>query len=371
MGLPVTARVSNWFANARDCFGGLFAHAPGKHVISPTVDLLCVGLGSIIVLAPLVLFGDTTILGPGAATIALLTLFVNAPHFMASYRILYRSKESIVRHPWASMIVPAGLFAYLAFALIMAEQDIGHLLLANTVSGLYLAWHYTGQAWGMMATFAHLAGKPFSRLERILIRTGLRLQLAWHFSWFLNYEGSSDPAPWPLINKIYFAMSCLTVVAFALAVAGFVLYRRRTGKLPPLRAGVAWLALCFWYGAMARHPETIFWAQIGHAVQYLSFPVRLEINQYEREHPGDHGKAILHGVLYFAILVAVGKAVEWCSKYIGVDLVGDLFGVVSGSKFPLAVLAFVNIHHFFIDGCIWKISNRQVSDELFAHLKKE
>jgi len=366
----VKTRFFNTLAKARDSFGGLFAYAPGKHVISPTIDLFCVGLGSILVLAPLVLFGDATILGPGASTIALLTLFVNAPHFMASYRILYRSKESIVNHPWASMVMPAGLFAYLAFAIIVAEEDISHLSLANLVSGLYLAWHYTGQVWGMMATYAHLAGRPFSRMERILIRTGLRLQLAWHFSWVLHFDGGETPIPWPLVNNIYYAMSCLTVVAFVLALVAFTSYRRRTGKLPPLRAGVAWLALCFWYGAMARHPETLFWVQIAHAVQYLSFPVRLEMNQYEREHPGEKGKTFLHCVMYFLVLIAVGKTVTWTSKYIGVDLVGDLFGVVSGSKFPIAVLAFVNIHHYFIDGCIWKISNKQVSDDLFAHLKR-
>jgi len=332
-------------------------------------DVLCVGLGSILLLAPLVLFGDQTILGPGASTIALLTLFVNSPHFMASYRILYRTKRSILNHPWASMIIPAGLFAYLAYAIIVAEKDISHLSFANMVSGLYLAWHYTGQVWGMMATYAHLAGKPFSKTERILIRTGLRLQLAWHFSWVLHFDGGESAVPWPLINNFYYAMSCLTVVAFVLALIAFGSYRRRTGQLPPLNACMAWLALCFWYGAMARHPETLFWVQIAHAVQYLSFPIRLEMNQYKAEHPRDHVGALMRSVVYFAALIAVGKAVEWSTKYIGVDLVGDLFGVVSGSKFPIAVLAFVNIHHYFIDGCIWKISNKEVSKELFAHVK--
>ena len=361
----------NWIARLKELFAKLFAHAPGKHVISPTTDLLCVGLGSIFILAPLVLFGDQTILSPGASIIALLTLFVNSPHFMASYRILYRTRKSILNHPWASMIVPAGLFAYLAYAIMVAEKDISHLSFANLVSALYLAWHYTGQVWGMMATYAHLAGKPFSKMERILIRTGLRLQLAWHFSWVLHYDGGQSPVSWPLINNIYFAMSCLTVVAFVLALIAFASYRRRTGQLPPLNACVAWLALCFWYGAMARHPETLFWVQIAHAVQYLSFPIRLEMNQYEREHPQNHSGAMLRSMVYFAALIAVGKAVEWSSKYIGVDLVGDFFGVVSGSKFPIAVLAFVNIHHFFIDGCIWKISNKEVSTELFAHLKRQ
>jgi hypothetical protein len=30
---------------------------------------------------------------------------------------------------------------------------------------------------------------------------------------------------------------------------------------------------------------------------------------------------------------------------------------------------FLNIHHYFTDGVIWKISNREVRQDLFAHVQ--
>jgi len=45
-----------------------------------------------------------------------------------------------------------------------------------------IARHYTGQVWGMMASYSHLAGRPFDTIERRLIRGSLRILLAWHVS---------------------------------------------------------------------------------------------------------------------------------------------------------------------------------------------
>jgi hypothetical protein len=34
------------------------------------------------------------------------------------------------------------------------------------------------------------------------------------------------------------------------------------------------------------------------------------------------------------------------------------------------LVALINIHHFFIDGCVWKISTPEVKKDLFRHLVK-
>jgi len=34
----------------------------------------------------------------------------------------------------------------------------------------------------------------------------------------------------------------------------------------------------------------------------------------------------------------------------------------------MILLALINIHHFFIDGCVWKISTPEVRKDLFKHL---
>ena len=38
--------------------------------------------------------------------------------------------------------------------------------------------------------------------------------------------------------------------------------------------------------------------------------------------------------------------------------------------FALLIASAISIHHYFVDGCIWKISNPDVRKKLFAHVKK-
>ena len=81
-----------------------FADRPS--IIHPVVDFLCVGGLSLLVFVPLLLSGRTDLVFIGAGAQAFLATAINMPHFMASYRIVYRSKEMILRHKWASIWVP-------------------------------------------------------------------------------------------------------------------------------------------------------------------------------------------------------------------------------------------------------------------------
>lgn len=335
------------------------------------MDLWCVGLGSIVALAPFVLFGNQWIVSFGLSATGILALWINMPHFMASYRIVYRSKESILRHKSASIFVPAVVLAYCFFALARAEQDFRYIEVLLMVSSGYLAWHYTGQIWGMMATYAVLGGKPFANGERALIRAGLRIQLVWHLSWVLQMVPSDYAMLTRFAGGAYFVMSILTVAAYALALTGFFLYRRRTGSLPPLRAAVAWFALCFWYAALARDREAIHLVQIAHAVQYLSFPARVEANVHRREHPDGANSLSLHMWLYFGALIAVGFFLKWLFDTPGVILAHDLWGRTAAMEISTVMLAFINIHHYFTDGCVWKISSPTVKQDLFSHLPRK
>lgn len=328
------------------------------------------GLGSIILLGPLALFGNEWILSPGGL-VPLLTLCVNIPHFMASYRIVYRTRESVARYKGATIFVPAVLLIYGAFAVYKADQTSLFIDLMNMVASVYLAWHYTGQVWGMMATFAFLGGKPFSPRERLLIRTGLRMLLAWHVTWAFHVDYMAPGTVVALwVDRAYWGLSLLSLVSAGFVLSGLMMYRRRTGALPPWRSIVAWVALCFWYGAMARDPHAIFWVQIAHAVQYLSFPIRVEINTLRRKPGRRHVPILPPLLLYLGALIGVGWVIETLAWDVGVPIVASFWGGVSGSNVPEVVLSFINIHHYFTDGCIWKMSSPTVREDLFAHLKE-
>jgi hypothetical protein len=235
-----------------------------------------------------------------------------------------------------------------------------------SVASAYLAWHYTGQVWGMMASFAYLGGQAFEKDEKFLIRTGLRILLAWHVTWFL-YTQLKDPTH---VRPLYLIISAGTIVAFILGAIGLVRMRRRTGNWPPARALVAWLALFVWYAVMARDPKAIFWIQIAHALQYLSFPIRVELNRSKADQARTVARVGLHMALYGAALIAISYFVAQVVPGHAMDAVANVFGEEPGKVTPVLILMFINIHHYFTDGVIWKISNPEVRKELFAHVPR-
>jgi hypothetical protein len=342
---------------------GAASPAAAPSILSPVVDFLCVGGLSIIVLLPLLLSGRAEL---GFVTIAALVwvqTLINTAHFMASYRIVYRDREMIMKHRWAAIGVPAIMLGFIGLAL--ATESTVLVVLFFAVSSGYLAWHYTGQAWGMMASYGRLGGLSFDKSERLLIRTSLRIMLAWHVTWFLHYA-IKNPAVLEPIDALYTVVSGATIIAFVLGLIGLAKAWRRTGKLPPPRALVPWFAIFVWYAAVARWGIAgLFLVQLAHAIQYLEFPARVELNRASATKAARLGT---HMLLYVAALLALSFAVTVIVPGPAMSVVTDALGIAAGSAAPVLILYFINIHHYFTDGVIWKISNPDVRRDLFAHV---
>ncbi|WP_337169409.1 hypothetical protein [Gemmatimonas aurantiaca] len=342
-------------------------------MVSPVFDWLAVGGLSMLIMVPLLLSGRTDLVLVGAGVQAWIAAAINMPHFLASYRLVYGSRAMMLEHKWASFGIPALLFAYIIAAIVLVDwtQTLGIGLV--TIASVYLAWHYTGQVWGMMASFAWLAGTGFDATERRLIRTSLRILLAWHLAWFL-YTQLRDPSR---VEIVYQVASAATVVAFVLGAWGLLRMRRRTGVNPPLLAITAWLAIFVWYAVMARDPKALFWVQIAHAIQYLSFPVRVEFNRASGAgtvvHDPDHavsGRVVMHMVVYAVLLLGISLLVAQVMPVALMGVIGSVFGEGPAYAAPILILMFINIHHYFTDGVLWKISNPAVRKDLFAHVAR-
>jgi hypothetical protein len=337
---------------------------PKAFILSPTLDLLAVGGLSLIVLVPLLLSGRSDLVLLGAGAQAWVATLVNMPHFMASYRMVYRDRAMIMKHKWASIYVPAILAVYSAIAIWQAQESRVFVIILITVSSAYLAWHYTGQVWGMMASFSHLDGRGFDKTETRMIRFGLRILLAWHVTWFLYTQLQNRDA----VRPVYFAVSAGTLVALGLGLAAFWRLWRRTGQLPATRALIAWAAIFVWYAAMARDPKALFWVQIAHAIQYLAFPIRVEMNRASSRATPSAVRLGWHMILYGIGLLVVSIVVSQAVPAALMGFVGEAFGEEPSRAAPVLILMFINIHHYFTDGVIWKISNPEVRRELFAHV---
>ena len=357
---------------------------PGS-IFTPAIDILLVGGLSLIVFVPLLLSGRSDLVLVGAGAQAWIGTAINMPHFMASYRLVYRDRETILKHRWASIYVPLILIAYIAFAVMEIQyflpQGCTEAIRANVadpacrpllmtlliaIASGYLAWHYTGQVWGMMASYAYLAGAKFEKSERLLIRTGLRILLAWHVCWFV-YTQLDKPFR-GAVRPVYLVVSAGIALAFLLGAIGLFRMWRRTGMLPPARTLVAWIALFVWYAMMARDPRALFWIQIAHALQYLAFPVRVEINRTMAARARGATRLARHMALYGLGLLVVSVVVSQLVPGTAMSIIGNVFGESPGKSAPILLLMFINIHHYFTDGVIWKISNPEVRKDLFAHV---
>lgn len=335
-------------------------------IFSKTLDQWLVGGLSIVVLLGFLLFSSSLPAEFVVGNFIVLTVLLNGTHFMASYALLYSSKKFIVRYRWASLYMPLFLIAIGTSGLQLAAPPYNNDIVLKCIivaTSLYLALHYTGQVWGMMASYAYLSGISFTHAERLWLRRTLRVLAGWQMVWALHSFPSYTPEI--IAPAVPYLMQAFNVAAVASLLIGGAMLRcvhRRTPQGVPLSVVLPFGALYVWYIFLWIHPQSLFWVQLFHALQYLSFPTRIELNRAARE---KHSSFAIDwtSLLKYTSTLAITSTIV----FVGID---------KGLNYPnggfethwLIISSLINIHHFFIDGCIWHISNPEVRADLFAHV---
>lgn len=344
-------------------------HTPA--IVHPRIDLWLAGGLSIVAIGVFLLFQPESMQTIELGPLLVMATVINGAHFMASYRMLYFNSAQVARYRNAALYIPVGLAIYSVIALVLVTQGIAGgdrmIQLLLLVTALYLALHYTGQAWGMMASHAFLRGLKFSADTRTIFRLALKLLIFWQCVWSLNR--SQDWPTWLLaaLPHLTIASHYFLGFAFLLGVWGFWRFTRENQiRVPPLEVLAPFVALFFWYGLLYKYPAALLGVQISHAIQYLAFPMRVEMNRnfVLREHTESQKAVLQHLALYLGVLFFTAAMLFQVMPWI-VNSAGEGLGV-----YVQVLFACINIHHFFIDGVIWKISNPIVKEELFAHVKR-
>lgn len=341
---------------------------PRRAMISPTVDTICIGALSIFVCFALVAFGPRPLDQHLPAVVPIfLTVGITWPHFLSSYRLLYATRESILTYRRASIYFPLVLAAYCVFAVVRAPVTAFHVNLLNLIASVYLARHYAGQTWGMMASFGHIDRASFTPWERRIFLRSLDLVMVWHICWATTFTiGMVAPSFEPYARQVYARVDVLGVLSFLMGLGSFGAMIRRRRMLPPARVFVPWLTLYAWYVLLRTDPSSMVIVQTAHALQYLIFPLRIEETRRAPQ----------------TKLVSPWRAARWIlglallslAAFGGIPALFDLGyqragGVGEHAVAFIAVLtSFINIHHYFIDSCLYKLRNPAVRRDLFAHL---
>ncbi len=329
-----------------------------KFILSRKLDIWVTGLASIVFISLILLVNPAIHNFTTFGDVLTFTTIINGAHFMASYRMLYYTKEHALRYPNASIYMPIILFTYCVVAIAFNESEpilvSGMLILAS----LYLALHYTGQTWGMMSSLAYIDGVRFNEYEKKYIRLSLKLLMIWQVVWSLQIL---DPKPvWltDFLEIVEFLPNLLMTGALILGgLATFSLYGNL--KTFKLRMLVPYIAIYFWYALLSVNYLALPLIQFFHALQYLIFPVRVEINRS----PSANKTASRHIAEYLLAMICMGGVAFVLIPYYFKNFNPEYAGAIQ------VFISAINIHHFYIDGYMWKISQPLVRDELFSHLK--
>lgn len=345
--------------------------AAPRPLFNRAVDMLLVGGLSLLLLVPVLLAPPEV----GARWLAVdLTwgaLLLNWPHFMASYWLVYSSRDMVRRHPWAAVRFPALLALYAVTAVALADVSTVPIKLMLVVANVYLAWHYTGQVWGMVASYGFLARRPTDDTERRLLRANLNLLLFFHVSlvlYRLPFEQTFSQDVLDALAALHRMAALLAGLSALLGVLAWWHYQRRVGRLPTPEMALPWLAAHAWYALLIAYPGSLGVVQLAHALQYLAFPLRVGVNRRLQQPGASPQDGALAGIKVGVILVVSGALALWAIP-VGITRLLLEAGFSTQAERVMAVCgAFVNIHHYFTDGCTWKVGQPEVRRQLFWHV---
>lgn len=344
-----------------------------KAIFTPKIDLAVTSGISILVMITLAswyfLAGR-----PDSATaqdilpkLLIIQVLLNWPHFLVSYRLLYK-KENFKEFPLATLIIPAILLSICVASVMpifggdgIFNANIKIAYLIWVFSTFYLAWHYTGQAWGMMMVYSHINGIIFSKTESILLRTSLRVLIAWHVIWGLQ---TLPPLPYISVLQSGNSQNVVNLVAIISFMMGCMVFANKSfEQRVDIRIFGAWLVTYLWYLVLFLIPKAFMFVQFSHALQYMIFPMRVEINRDLSKNQTASTRSKIRIFTIYILSILGGLVIFYLPDVL----------IPSSSQAPtlFALIAIsINIHHFYTDSAIWKLRNKQTRHLLFNHLHK-
>lgn len=301
--------------------------------------------------------------GPKLGELALLSyaiLFSNSAHFASSTVRLYTKPGATTALPFLSMGMPLVFFTLLAVC--MSFPDV----LGPHLQALYLTWspyHYAAQAYGLTVMYCFRSGCLVTGAQKKALWYVAMLPFAYTFfftgggrtglSWLIG----TDVATVPILSDVLsISETPLKIAAFGAPVALFAyLFRRNT---MPVIGLLILLSNSAWWFVMPPL-DAFLVATLFHGIQYLAIIVIFHVKE-QTAAPDNARSGLWHATRFYALSLALGYALFHLlpQAYMSAG-----FGAVEAY---LLVAAAINLHHFIVDGYIWRLKksdpNRKVVD---------
>jgi hypothetical protein len=339
---------------------------PPLYFVNAAVDFGLIGGVSILTFVLFKLFhhGDRT---PTLWTLAAaLAWVVNWPHFSATNYRLYHSQANIRQYPIAALVVP----------LVIGIATLGSFSSPDGVAPwlvkLFLIWspyHFSGQSLGITLIYARRAGFKVGRWERLALSGFIFSTFLVQMATFEAGQGVSQyySVPVPLLGLPAWVPRLLWVWMGVCAAAVLFFAARwslREKRLLPAIVLLPAVTQFVWFVLGSRVASFNEFVPFFHSLQYMliawlmQLKEKLDSGGLQPSRRFVLSESARWGVVNFA----GGALLFWLLPHIGAS---------AGFTLPFAtavILSAVQIHHFFVDGVIWKLKNPRVTSPLLVNL---
>ena len=344
------------YANAMPARRLYFVNAP--------VDFFFIGGFSILLFFFLPLIGHSARTAQTAAVAAALSWVVNWPHFSATVYRLYHTSENTRQYPVTSWLVPPLVIAAVLWSFASPEH------VAPLFVKVFLLWspyHFSGQTLGITLLYARRAEFEIDRLQRALLegfifgtflfstaRAETSTGKMTYYAMEVPFLGVPDWVPHALEIAMY-----VCIAAF-IAITVYRCIQRR--RLPPWIVLLPAATQFVWFVAGPRVPGFYEFVPFFHSLQYLliAWAMQLKERLVESGARPSWNFASAETFIWGYTNFAGGVAMFWAFPHLAA-LLGLPFDVAN----PVIIAAF-QIHHFFVDGVIWKLRNPKVGTSLMT-----
>jgi hypothetical protein len=345
--------------------------------LGPFSDLFF-GCGLIYCLA----FGALVFAGPQVRELVpldltpLVLLVSGVPHYGATLLRVYGRREDRRRYAlfgtWASLLV------LVAFVVGVYEFAVGSFLVTLYVT--WSPWHYSSQNYGIAMMFLRRRQVEVTSTARQFLKWSFTLSFVLTFFALhgagpevayapLEYERSAytPMRPWIPYEVVRVAVPLVLGVYLAcLAGAWFTLRRASLRDLLPSLLLIGSQALWFTIPMLARHAGVLqgldplgtqhatyvfIWIAVAHSVQYIWIT-----SYFARRSPSPPTQTG-----YLARVLIAGAGIWTVPALVFAPGMLGFGGVPFDAGLATLVAAVVNIHHFILDGAIWKLRDGKIA----------
>ena len=339
-------------------------------IYNPWLDLI-VGCGAWS--APLLLLSYLSLASEArtwSVVFYVLALFFNYPHYMATIYRAYHRSEDFQKY----RIFTVHTTALLVMTLLLSHYWLRLLPWIFTIYLTWSPWHYSGQNYGLFMMFARRAGADPDKATRRALYGAFVVS---YLILFLGFHTGPSTDPLFLSIGIPHAISRWEQIILGVAFVGLSAFGLRN-----LSRATGWRKLI---PSLTLFSSQFLWFLLPAAISLIK---GLEVPQ-SRYSSGVlavmHAAQYLWITSYYARREAAGQAgsIEEQKRhnwrplaYFGVLIVGGIALFVPGPwlasralhyDFTASFLIFtalVNIHHFILDGAIWKLRDGRIASLL-------